>query len=58
MNIVEHEDGLVVEHAGVDLARYVVQSHAAAFEAPKPYLHPLRSLAGDTVTNYRPHDHR
>lgn len=58
MNITEHEDALVVEHAGVELARYVVQSHAPAFEAPKPYLHPLRTLAGDVVTNYRPHDHR
>lgn len=58
MNITEDDGGLVVEHAGVELARYVVHSHAPAFEAPKPYLHPLRTLAGDLVTNYRPHDHR
>src|SRR3954454_12740441 len=28
------------------------------FEGPKPYLHPVRTLAGDVVTGYRPHDHR
>lgn len=30
----------------------------AAWEAPKPYLHPLRTLAGGVVTDYRPNDHR
>ncbi|WP_340563317.1 DUF6807 domain-containing protein [Streptomyces sp. GSL17-111] len=30
----------------------------AAWEAPKPYLHPLTTLAGGVVTGYRPHDHR
>lgn len=58
MNIVDHGDLVVVEHDDVDLARYVVVSDAPAFEAPKPYLHPLRTLAGDVVTNFRPHDHR
>lgn len=58
MNIAGHGDDLVVEHGGVEVARYVVASDAPAFEAPKPYLHPLRTLAGDTVTNFRPHDHR
>lgn len=58
MNIAGHGDYLVVEHGGVEVARYVAASDAPAFEAPKPYLHPLRTLAGDTVTNFRPHDHR
>lgn len=58
MNITEVDDAVVVEHAGVELARYVVRSDAPAFEAPKPYVHPLRTLAGHVVTNYRPHDHR
>ncbi len=28
-----------------------------AKESPKPYFHPLTSLAGDTLTNFRPNDH-
>jgi hypothetical protein len=27
------------------------------YESPKPYLHPVRTLAGEVVTAYRPHDH-
>jgi hypothetical protein len=26
-------------------------------ESPRPYFHPVRTLAGDEVTLYRPHDH-
>ena len=26
-------------------------------ESPKPFFHPIRTLAGDLITNYRPHDH-
>ena len=26
-------------------------------ESPKPFFHPVNTLAGDLVTNYRPHDH-
>jgi hypothetical protein len=26
-------------------------------ESPRPYLHPVRTLRGDVVTAYRPHDH-
>ncbi|GHH84995.1 hypothetical protein GCM10018793_51240 [Streptomyces sulfonofaciens] len=42
---------------GVELFRYVYRPEAA-FEAPKPYLHPIRTLSGDVVTDYRPNDHR
>ncbi|MFF9278212.1 DUF6807 domain-containing protein [Streptomyces griseosporeus] len=42
---------------GVELLAYVYRPEAA-WEAPKPYLHPLRTLAGDVVTGYRPNDHR
>lgn len=42
---------------GVELLAYVYRPEAA-WEAPKPYLHPLRTLAGDVVTDYRPNDHR
>ncbi|MET8646316.1 PmoA family protein [Streptomyces sp. NPDC004675] len=42
---------------GVELFAYVYAPESA-WEAPKPYLHPMRTLAGDIVTGYRPHDHR
>jgi hypothetical protein len=63
------QDGLRIVHAhgdritvtepttGVDLSSYVYRPESA-WEAPKPYLHPLRTLAGDVVTDYRPNDHR
>jgi len=39
------------------LATYVYRPGTARLESPKPYLHPLRTLAGDEVTLFRPHDH-
>ncbi|MBO1337264.1 PmoA family protein [Streptomyces sp. VRA16 Mangrove soil] len=42
---------------GVELFAYVYKPEAA-WEAPKPYLHPIRTLAGAAVTDYRPNDHR
>ncbi|MEU6774812.1 PmoA family protein [Streptomyces sp. NPDC046759] len=42
---------------GVELFAYVYRPEAA-WEAPRPYLHPVRTLAGAVVTDYRPHDHR
>lgn len=42
---------------GVELLRYVYRPEAA-WEAPKPYLHPLRTLSANVVTDYRPNDHR
>ncbi|SCD62183.1 Methane oxygenase PmoA [Streptomyces sp. BpilaLS-43] len=53
-----HGDHLAVSVAGgTELLRYVYRPEAA-WEAPKPYVHPLRTLAGQVVTDYRPHDHR
>ncbi|WP_308249868.1 PmoA family protein [Sphaerisporangium fuscum] len=49
---------LVAGAGGVELMRYVYRPEMPAFEAPKPYAHPLRTLRGDVVTAYRPHDHR
>ncbi|WP_299541218.1 PmoA family protein [uncultured Streptomyces sp.] len=42
---------------GVELLRYVYRPEAA-WEASKPYIHPLRTLSGRAVTGYRPNDHR
>ena len=39
------------------LCRYVYDPQVPANESPKPYFHPVNSLAGDTLTNFRPNDH-
>jgi hypothetical protein len=39
------------------LCRYVYVPATAHTESPRPYFHPLNSLAGDTLTNFRPNDH-
>lgn len=52
-----HGRSASVAAGGVELARYVYEPYPAPFEAPKPYLHPLRTTAGDIVTAFRPHDH-
>ncbi|MEV5730012.1 PmoA family protein [Streptomyces pharetrae] len=54
-----HGDRITVTEprTGVDLLAYVYRPEAA-WEAPKPYLHPLRTLSGAVVTDYRPNDHR
>ncbi|MDQ0956782.1 hypothetical protein QFZ66_000660 [Streptomyces sp. B4I13] len=43
---------------GTEILRYVYRPDPDAFESPKPYAHPVRTLAGRTVTGYRPSDHR
>ncbi|MEV0097169.1 PmoA family protein [Streptomyces sp. NPDC050738] len=53
-----HGDHIAVTApSGTELLRYVYRPEAA-WESPKPYLHPIRTLAGRTVTDYRPNDHR
>lgn len=49
---------ITVSAAGVELLTYVYRPDPEAFESRKPYVHPLRTLSGRTVTGYRPHDHR
>jgi hypothetical protein len=44
-------------HDGTELARYTYEPADAQLESPRPYFHPLRTLAGDVVSLYRPHDH-
>ena len=53
------DDGvaITVVHDGVELCRYVYQPPEPAIESPRPYFHPVRTLAGDEVSIYRPHDH-
>ncbi|WP_053731487.1 PmoA family protein [Nocardia sp. NRRL S-836] len=54
----QDDDALVVSAGAAELFRYVHRPSTPAFEGPKPYLHPVRTLAGDVVTGFRPHDHR
>ena len=41
----------------VTLFRYIYEPDMPQAESPKPFFHPVNTLAGDLVTNYRPHDH-
>lgn len=62
-----NDDTLQLEHEATAVAirrgdgtllwRYVFIPDTPGSEAPRPYAHPLRSLAGDTLTNFRPNDH-
>lgn len=52
------ERSLEILAGDISLATYVFAPDAPASEAPKPYLHPLRTLAGAPVSVYRPWDHR
>jgi Family of unknown function (DUF6807) len=39
------------------LFRYVYMPEDPQLESPRPYFHPVRTLTGNVVTIYRPHDH-
>ncbi|WP_156759203.1 PmoA family protein [Microbacterium karelineae] len=54
----EGRSALTVTAAGTEIARYVFDDDTPAFEGPKPFLHPLRTLSGAPLTGYRPWDHR
>ncbi|WP_328631410.1 PmoA family protein [Streptomyces sp. NBC_00356] len=51
-------DRVTVSADGTELLSYVYRPDPEPFEAPKPYIHPLRTLTGNLVSGYRPHDHR
>lgn len=53
-----HGEFLAVTAADTEILRYVYRPDPDPFESRKPYAHPLRTLAGHTVTGYRPSDHR
>ncbi|MPZ80039.1 MAG: hypothetical protein GEV28_06425 [Actinophytocola sp.] len=57
MTVVEDPESLRISWEGTELARYVFAPWDAQVESPRPYLHPLRTLGGDVVSLYRPHDH-
>lgn len=43
--------------AGAPLWRYVYAPDTPANESRRPYAHPVYSIAGDVLTNFRPNDH-
>lgn len=43
--------------SGALLWRYVYAPETPLGESPRPYAHPVCSLAGDVLTNFRPNDH-
>jgi len=43
--------------AGAELFRYVYLPDDPPVQAPRPYLHPVRTLGGELVTCFRPEDH-
>jgi hypothetical protein len=54
-----HEEGRSLRGAwqGGEIFRYVYRPWDPQLESPRPYFHPLRTLDGDLVSLYRPHDH-
>jgi len=51
------EDAVGCHWRGIELFRYVYQPGETELESPRPYLHPVRTLGGEIVSLYRPHDH-
>jgi hypothetical protein len=56
--VAEQPHALGVVWGDLELVRYVYEVDVDGSECPKPFAHPLRTLAGDVLTTYRPHDHR
>lgn len=57
MELTDDGAALTASHDGVSLCRYVYRPPEPAVESPRPYFHPVRTLTGDIVSIYRPHDH-
>lgn len=50
-------DAVELSSEGRLLLRYVFVPGTKADESPRPYAHPVRTLAGVELTNFRPNDH-
>ncbi|MEV6343203.1 PmoA family protein [Actinoplanes sp. NPDC051851] len=57
--LVDHalDRSVTVTAGDIPLFTYVYRPDTVQLESPKPYLHPIRTLAGDLVSLFRPHDH-
>lgn len=56
MTLEQTKTDLTASFDGTELFRYVFRPRDAQEKSPRPYLHPVRTLAGDTVSLYRPDD--
>jgi hypothetical protein len=50
-------DGTPGSGRATELFRYVYRPREPVLESPRPYFHPVRTLGGDLISLYRPHDH-
>ncbi|WP_020574251.1 PmoA family protein [Actinopolymorpha alba] len=57
LSVTDVNRALAVMADELEICRYVYTSDVAQLESPRPYIHPVRTLAGDLVSLYRPHDH-
>jgi hypothetical protein len=57
LSIVHDEGAFAVHDDDVELFRYTFVPETDQLEAPKPYLHPIRTRSGHVVSLFRPHDH-
>jgi hypothetical protein len=57
MTLRPDETALTASWDGAELFRYVYMPDDPPLESPRPYFHPVRTLGGDLVSLYRPHDH-
>jgi hypothetical protein len=57
MSVRDDHAGVRARWDGAELFRYVYRPDDPPLESPRPYLHPVRTLAGELVTDYRPGDH-
>ena len=53
-----HQDPVTLRVGGAAVAQYVVTPQLDPTLVPRPYLHPVRTLAGTVVTDVLPDDHR
>lgn len=53
----EHPDLLRIRVGDLVLAEYVHRPTAVRLESPRPYFSPVRTLGGELVSLFRPHDH-
>ena len=57
MAVTDDGASVLVSWDGAELFRYVYRPDDPPLESPRPYLHPVRTLAGALVTASRPEDH-
>jgi len=57
--VTDGDSAVEIRRAGCGLLlRYVFRPETPAEESPRPYVHPVNTLAGELLTNFRPNDHR